>query len=188
MTTPVVAFKCTRCDSNDPCACPNCNGNCDTNNCQPQSGGGDNNCNDQDPDNDDSNECRGCEGNYEDDFFIYAARLQCPAVIGNTGSAWTVTIDMTWPDPAGQSLHGPLRENENREFASNNIYNLRLEAQKDDDSEDPSGNYTITGVSSSGTNGAGYPCTYSSFDNFITDFTNGGFANSIWAGATVTVS
>lgn len=185
MTTPVVAFKCIKCDSNDPCACPNCNGNCDPNNCAPDGGGGPFNCLDEDPDNDNANECRSCEGNYEDDFFIYSARLFCPTAVGDgSGSRWSVEITMTWPDGGGPSLHGPLRENDNREFAANNIYSRSVTAVKDDDSEDPTGDYTITSAPAT----ANDPCTYSSFEAFISDFASGGIANSIWGGAKVTVS
>jgi hypothetical protein len=183
MTSPVVAFKCRFCDSNNPCACPECGGNCDTSNCEPGGiTGMPISCFEHDTGGDSSNDCRSCEAEYEDDFFVFAARLYCPnAVAGGSGGAndnkWTVEFSCVWPGQ-GQSLHGPLRENDNREFATNGILpNITITAVKDDSSEDPTGDYTLTSFPSS----LPTHCIFSSFENFLSGTT-------IFDNAKITVS
>ena len=177
MTAPIVAFKCRSSNSNDPCACPEVGGNCDANNCVPgpQSSGP---CNDFDPDNDGEDECRLCEGNYEDTFFIYAAALYCPGSVAGGGGAdakWEVRVGLVMPSNSGASFHGPLRQNDNRENASlPSMQTTILTYQKDTNSEDPTGTYSCTNSPIPGD----FSCTHV--------FSNGDFVDQ-FAGSTVTV-
>ena len=78
--------------------------------------------------------------------------LYCPVALGGQipGSLtkWRVEVGIVAPG-LGPSLHGVLRSNQGREFASTTgMVTLQATYEKTDNSEDPAGTYNLVNVSS----------------------------------------